>query len=80
MNTLLSSHFNLVYEMKFTVLWAMIALMMKAVRTSETSVIINLTTQRYIPEDSKLHTRRRENLKCHIVETGCSPVVLQTAQ
>jgi hypothetical protein len=41
------------------------ALMMEAVRTSETSVNINLTTRRYIPEDSKLHTHRRENLKSH---------------
>jgi hypothetical protein len=39
--------------------------MMKAVRTSETSVHFNVTTRRYIPEDSKLHTRRRENLKSH---------------
>jgi hypothetical protein len=37
--------------------------MMEAVRTSETSVNINVTTRRYIPEDCKLHTRRRENLK-----------------
>jgi hypothetical protein len=36
---------------------------MEAVRTSETSVKIYLTTRQYIPEDSKLHTRRRENLK-----------------
>jgi hypothetical protein len=42
-----------------------IALMMEAVRTSETSVHSNETTRRYIPEDSKLHTRRRENLKSH---------------
>jgi hypothetical protein len=39
--------------------------MMEAVRTSETSVYLNETTRRYIPEDSKLHTRRRENLKSH---------------
>jgi hypothetical protein len=45
---------------------SIIALMMEAVRTSETSVSINLTTWQYIPEDSKLHTRRRENLKSHI--------------
>jgi hypothetical protein len=32
-----------------------IALMMEAVRTSETTVNINLTTWRYIPENSKLH-------------------------
>jgi hypothetical protein len=40
----------------------MIALMIEAVHTSETSVNFNVTTRRYIPEDSKLHTRRLENL------------------
>jgi hypothetical protein len=39
-----------------------IALLMKAVRTSETSVYYNETTRRYIPEDSNLHTCRREYL------------------
>jgi hypothetical protein len=34
----------------------LIALMMEAVGTSETSVNFNLTTRRYIPEDSKLKT------------------------
>jgi hypothetical protein len=29
--------------------------MMEAVRTSETSVNFNVTTRRYIPEESKLH-------------------------
>jgi hypothetical protein len=43
-----------------------IAMMMEAVRTSETSDDFNVTTRRYIPEDSKLHTRRRENLKSHL--------------
>jgi hypothetical protein len=38
------------------------ALMIELVRTSETSVNINLTTRRYIPEDSKRYTRCRENL------------------
>jgi hypothetical protein len=46
---------------------ASIALMMEAVRTSETSVNFNVITQRYIPEDSELHTRRRENLKCNVL-------------
>jgi hypothetical protein len=41
------------------------ALMMEATRTSETSVDIQLRTLQYIPEDSELHTRRRENLKSH---------------
>jgi hypothetical protein len=40
---------------------------MEAARTSETSVDIQLRTRQYIPEDSVLHTRRRENLKSHIV-------------
>jgi hypothetical protein len=39
---------------------------MEAVHTSDTSVhLINVTTQRYISEASKLHTRRREDLKSH---------------
>jgi hypothetical protein len=42
-----------------------IALVMEAVRTSETLVNFNMTTRRYIPEDSKVHTRRRENVKSH---------------
>jgi hypothetical protein len=46
---------------------SLIALMMEAARTSETSVNIQLRTWQYIPEDSELHTRRRENLKSHIV-------------
>jgi hypothetical protein len=42
------------------------SLMMDAARTSETSVDIQLRTRQYIPEDSELHTSRRENLKSHI--------------
>jgi hypothetical protein len=34
--------------------------------TSEMSVNFNVTTRRYITEDSKIHTRSRENLKSHI--------------
>jgi hypothetical protein len=42
------------------------SLMMKAVRTSETSVD-NYFTRQYIPEDnSEHHSRRRENLKSHM--------------
>jgi hypothetical protein len=43
-----------------------IILMMEAVRTSETLVNFNVTTRHYIPEESKLRTRRRENLISHI--------------
>jgi hypothetical protein len=42
-----------------------IALMMEAVRTSETSVNFIVTTRRYIPEDS-IHAHRRENLKSSV--------------
>jgi hypothetical protein len=42
-----------------------IALMMEAASTSETSVNFCQTTRRNNPEDSHLHTRRRENLKFH---------------
>jgi hypothetical protein len=38
-----------------------------AVHTSETSTNVYFTTRQFIPEDSKLHIRRRENLKSHIV-------------
>jgi hypothetical protein len=44
--------------------------MMEAARTSETSIDIQLRTWQYIPKDSELHTRRRENLKCHIGSNG----------
>jgi hypothetical protein len=43
------------------------SLMMEAVRTSETSVDNHFTRQ-YNPEDkSEHHTRRRENLKSHLM-------------
>jgi hypothetical protein len=43
-----------------------IALMMETPSTSETPVNFYQTTRRNIPEDSHLHTRRRENLKNQI--------------
>jgi hypothetical protein len=39
------------------------ALMMEAASTSETSVNFYQTTRRNNPEDSHVHTHRRENLK-----------------
>jgi hypothetical protein len=42
----------------------MSTLMMEAV-ISETSVSIYHNTRRSIPEDSHIHSRRRENLKSH---------------
>jgi hypothetical protein len=41
------------------------ALLREAVKTSKTSVNFYQTTRRNIPEDSHLHTRRREKLKSH---------------
>jgi hypothetical protein len=40
-------------------------LSMEAVGASETSVYLNDTTRRYIPENFHLHTRCRENLEYH---------------
>jgi hypothetical protein len=39
--------------------------MMEAANTSETSVNFYQTTWPNVPEDSHLHTRRRQNLKSH---------------
>jgi hypothetical protein len=44
---------------------SIIVLMMEAASTSETPVNFYQTTQRNIPEDGHLHSRRRENLKSH---------------
>jgi hypothetical protein len=46
---------------------SLIALMMEAARTSETLVKLYQTTRRYNPEDSHLHTHRRENLKSYLI-------------
>jgi hypothetical protein len=40
--------------------------MMEAARTSETLVNFYQTTRCYNPEDSNLHTHRRENLKSYL--------------
>jgi hypothetical protein len=40
--------------------------MMEAARTSETLVNFYQTTRCYNPEDSNLHTHRRENLKSNL--------------
>jgi predicted RNA methylase len=45
---------------------SIIRAMMEAARTSGTSVDVQLRTRQYIPEESELHTRRRENLKSYI--------------
>jgi hypothetical protein len=59
-----------------------IALMMEAVRTSKWSVNFNVITRRYI-SDSKLYTRRRENLKSHfkilITDVGINLRTLQSS-
>jgi hypothetical protein len=53
-----------------------IALVREDVRTSETSVNFNVTTGYYIPEDSELPIRRRENLKSHTVKNMFCSVFL----
>jgi hypothetical protein len=55
--------------MKMAVFWVVapaIALMMEAARTSEMLVQLYQTTRCYNPEDSHLHTYRRENLKSYL--------------
>jgi formate hydrogenlyase subunit 3/multisubunit Na+/H+ antiporter MnhD subunit len=56
---------------RFHVLGLLIALMMEAARTSETLVNFYQTTRRYNPEDSHLHTHRRENLKSYYATFLC---------
>jgi hypothetical protein len=70
---LFSAEFTLA-NIKRRIFWAM-RVMMEAARTSETSVGIQLRTRQYIPEDSELHTRRRGNLKSHIVEYSLCTVI-----
>jgi hypothetical protein len=43
-------------------------LTMEEVKTSETSVNLYEITRYNIPKDSRLHTRRRENLKSNLNE------------
>jgi hypothetical protein len=50
---------------------------MEAANTSETSIHFYQTTRLNIPEDSHLHTRRRENLKSHLIKRGRSLFVLR---
>jgi hypothetical protein len=52
-------------SMEMAVFWVVAPLIMEAVSTPETSENFYQTTRRNIPEDSHLHTRRRENLKFH---------------
>jgi hypothetical protein len=44
----------------------LVALMMEAVQTSETLVKSYQSTRLYNPEDSHLHSHRREDLKSYI--------------
>jgi hypothetical protein len=61
---------GLLYNLDPIALGSLIALMMEAARTSETSVD-NYFTRQYNPEDkSELHTRRRENLKSYESNKG----------
>jgi hypothetical protein len=50
--------------------------MMQTVGTSETSVNTYLTAWQYIPQNSKLHPRHRENLKSHVMSSQLIEVPL----
>jgi hypothetical protein len=50
--------------------------MMEAARTSETLVNFYQTTRRYNPEDSHLHTHRRENLKSYLKKSVYSALAV----
>jgi hypothetical protein len=54
---------------------SLIALMMEAAHTCESSVNCYQTTQCYNPEDSHLHFRCHENLKPHLTFTESSDVI-----
>jgi hypothetical protein len=65
----LSSSWEASQEIEYgCLLGLLIALMMEAASTSETSVHFCQTKRRNSPEDNHLHTRRRENLKSHLVK------------
>jgi hypothetical protein len=51
---------------------------MEAVSTSETSVSFYQITQRNIPQDSHLRTRRRENLKSPQILSMCAAYTSET--
>jgi hypothetical protein len=48
-------------------LYPILMAMMEVVSTSETSASFYETTRRHIPEDRRLHTRRRENLNINCI-------------
>jgi hypothetical protein len=56
---------NISEEIIASIIRAIITLMIDAVGSSKMSVSIYQTIRRNIPEDSHLHTGRRENLKPH---------------
>jgi hypothetical protein len=61
------------------IIFSDVAVMVEAASTSEMSVNYQ-TTRRKIPEDSHLHTRRRENLKYHMETVYFSETVVSTSE
>jgi hypothetical protein len=54
----------------------MLIALMEAVSTSETSVNFYQTTRHDIPEDSHLHTHRREDLKSQLIDCFYYPIIV----
>jgi hypothetical protein len=70
------------FSMKMAVFWAvapgsLIAMIMETPSTSETSVNFYQTTRRNNPENSHIHTRRRENFKSHNVQHCSESTILK---
>jgi hypothetical protein len=63
---IISFAIRIIQNLKMAVFWVMIALMMEAVQTSETSVNLYQSTRLYNPEYDHLHGHRRENVKSYI--------------
>jgi hypothetical protein len=69
LNIILFENFGLSLPFALILMWYILR-RMYSFFTSYTQVIFDLITWQYIPEDSELHIRRRENLKSHKVIFG----------
>jgi hypothetical protein len=58
--------YSLVEICRVSEVCCLVTLMMEAASTSERSMDFDQTTRRNNPDDSRLHPRRRENLKLYL--------------